>query len=272
MDSFYRQMWEEAAYLPSDNRETQVEKKYFNKIILTKNHFPETDFLYYTMEIKEDLFNNDALKERVVKELCALLEVYFKKYGIKKKSTVLVAGLGNEKVTADSLGCEVTNRLYVTSHLYAERNIMSRFGNLMCCKCGVSGTTGIASFDVLSAIANRVKPDIIIAVDTLACNATARLAHTIQITDSGIEPGGGVNNAKTKLTSSSLGVPVLAIGVPLVVYVKKILTEYLSDTVIDIDKTLAELVVTAKEIDFQISDFSHVIAESLNRTVHRAQE
>lgn len=272
MDRYYREMWDEAAVLPSDNRETRVEKKYFNKIIITQNRFPDTGATYYTMELKDELFNNDALKERVVKELCAILDSYLKKYGVRKNSKVLVAALGNEKVTADSLGCKVSDKLYVTSHLYSEKNIMSRFGNLMSFKCGVSGATGIASFDVLSAVSARVKPDLVIAVDTLACNATPRLAHTVQLTDSGIEPGGGVGNSKTKLTAQSLGVPILAIGVPLVVYVKKILAEYLSDMTVELDKTVSELVVTAKEIDFQIADFSFVIAESVNRAVHRAQE
>ncbi|NCA93040.1 GPR endopeptidase, partial [bacterium] len=94
------------------------------------------------------------------------------------------------------------------------------------------------------------------------------LAKNIQISDSGIEPGGGINNPQTKLTQDTLGIPVVAIGVPLVIYVKRILIEFLGENNIKTDSDLLSLVVTAKEIDFLIKDYSHIISESINRLVH----
>lgn len=272
MDNRYREMLDEAALLTLKKEDTSVEKKYFNKIIITKTDFPDSDKRCFTIEIKEDLFNNDGAKERTINELSAIIIKFFEKYGIGRNSAVLVAALGNDKVTADSLGCAVNDKLLVTSHLYDENDVKKKYGNLMSIKCGVSGTTGIASYDVLSSVSERLKPDIIIAVDTLACGSVARLGHTVQISDNGIEPGGGVGNAQTRLSDSSLGIPVIAIGVPLVIYAKKIIMEYLADKTAFIDKSVANLVVTTKEVDFQISDFSYVVAEAINRAVHRSRD
>lgn len=270
MKENYRNMWEEALVKPSLRGVKSTENKYFNRIEITKNYFPETDSACYTLSVRKELFGDDRLKEKLTQELCRILSEFIKKYRIDKNSPILVAGLGNENITADSLGGAVLDKLYVTSHLYSEKSVFEKFGNLAGLKCGVSGTTGIASFDVLSGVAEKIRPSLIIAVDALACSSISRLGKTIQISDSGIEPGGGVANPKPRLDKSSLGVPVLAIGVPLVVYAKKILAEYLSDKSLPVftDETLSSLVVTAKEIDFQVSDFSCVIAESLNRTVH----
>lgn len=270
MKENYRNMWEEALVSPSLRGIKSTENKYFNRIEIVKNRFPENDSTCYTLTVKKELFGDDALKEKTVEELSRIFSEFLKKYLPDKTSPILVAGLGNENITADSLGGKVVDRLYVTSHLYLEKSIFEKFGNLSGIKCGVSGTTGIASFDVLSGVAEKIRPSLIIAVDALACSSASRLGKTVQISDSGIEPGGGVANPKPKLDKNSLGVPVIAVGVPLVVYAKKILAEYLSDKAVSVkpDGTLSSLVVTAKEIDFQVADYSYVISEALNRTVH----
>lgn len=270
MKENYRNMWEEALANPALRGIKSTEKKYFNRIEITKNYFPESDSSCYTFSVRNELFGDDRLKEKLIEELCRILNGFMQKYRIDKNSPILVAGLGNEHITADSLGGAVIDKLYVTSHLYSEKSVFERFGNLSGIKCGVSGTTGIASFDILSGVAERIRPSLIIAVDALACSSVSRLGKTIQISDAGIEPGGGVANPKPKLDRNSLGVPVIAVGVPLVVFAKKILAEYVSDNAaaVNADEILSSLVVTAKEIDFQVADFSYVIAESLNRTVH----
>lgn len=270
MKENYRYMWEEARVAPSLRGIKSTENKYFDSIEIVRNRFPENRSSCYTVTVKKELFGDDALKEKTTEELCRILSEFLKKYLIGKGSPILVAGLGNENITADSLGGKVVDKLYVTSHLYSDKSIFEKFGNLSGIKCGVSGTTGIASFDVLSGVAERIRPSLIIAVDALACSSVRRLGKTIQISDAGIEPGGGVANPKPKLDRDSLGVPVIAIGVPLVVYATKILAEYLGDDLAAVkpDETLSSLVVTAKEIDFQVADFAYVIAESLNRTVH----
>lgn len=265
-------MWEEGALPAAERRIVSEEKKFFGKIIDRRCELPGKKALVCTVELKEDLFRNENFREKVIKELTTILREYFDKYGIRKTSSVLVAGLGNDKVTADSLGSAVCDKLFVTSHIRSQKDIFGRFGNLSALKCGVSGTTGIESFDIISAVTERISPDIILAIDTLSGNSLSRVARTVQLTDGGIEPGGGVANAKRILDRRSLGRPIVAIGVPLVFYVRKILAEFAGQFDGKISDEVGDLVVTAKEIDFQIDDFSVVIAESINRTVHQTAE
>ena len=113
----------------------------------------------------------------------------------------------------------------------------------------------------------QIKPDMVIAVDTLACSSVSRLGRTVQFSDGGIEPGGGVGNAKRSLTFDSLRIPVLAIGVPLVIYATRILSEY-STGKIKTDDDIKDLVVAARETDFLCQDYSDVIADAINGVVH----
>jgi spore protease len=258
-------MWEETGDLLPNSYSTETEKKFFGKITLISGTNVKTGKNFYTVYSREDLFGNEEHKRRLTDEICAVLNKFFKKYSINPQSKILVAALGNEKITADSLGARVAEKLTVTSHLYDDFAIRTHYGNLCSVKCGVGGVTGIESFELLSSAVKAVKPDLIIAVDTLSCGKTERLGHTVQITDNGIEPGGGVDNPKKRLTEQSLGVPVIAVGVPFVIYVTTILSEYgVSKTQNDLN----DLVVTAKEIDFLAADYAEVIAKSINTVVH----
>ena len=113
----------------------------------------------------------------------------------------------------------------------------------------------------------REKPKIVFAVDALACGKTERLAKAVQLSDAGIEPGGGVGNAKKILSTHSLHTPVVAIGVPTVMYARKILAEFCRGDFSE-SETLKTLTVAAKEIDYQIRDFSTAIADAVNTAVH----
>lgn len=268
MTNQYREMWSESGEIDRNLYSTTKERRCLGKMLLTKSQHNDSNNLFFTLQLKEDLFHNDDFMESVIKEVCLLLTTFYKKYSIKKKSKIMVVGLGNEKVTADSLGGIVVDKLFVSSHMFEQKNVFEQYGNLCAIKCGVSGTTGIPSYEIIRAVTEVAKPDIIIAIDTIASTSTSHLAKTIQLSDSGIEPGGGVNNPQTKLNFDSLGIPVIAIGVPLVIYAKRILLEYLSSEKIDIDKELLTMVVTAKEIDFLIKDFSYILSETINRTTH----
>lgn len=268
MTNQYREMWTESGEIDKNLYSSSKQRLCLGKIILSKSQHKDSNNLFFTLQLKEDLFHNDDFAESVIKEVCALLNTFYKKYGIKKKSKIMVVGLGNEKVTADSLGGAVVDKLFVSSHMYEQKNIFERFGNLCALKCGVSGTTGIPSYEIVRAVTEVAKPDILIAIDTIASTSTSHLAKTIQLSDSGIEPGGGVNNPQTKLNLQTLGIPVIAIGVPLVIYVKRILLEYLTEENINIDSDLLTMVVTAKEVDFLIKDFSYILSETINRTTH----
>ena len=267
MSKRYQELFEPTTLAPEAVLYRKERKKYFGKIILTET--AAKNGVYYSVALTEDLFSDERLKSRLGRELREVLETFFNKYGVAKGDKVLVAGLGNEKVTPDRLGCAVCDRLLVTAHLYDTPTISARYGNLAAVKCGVSGTTGIESNAVLRSIVTSEKPKIVLLVDALACNRTERLAKVVQLSDAGMEPGGGVDNAKPILNESSLGVPVVAIGVPTVMYARKILAEFCHGDFSESD-LLKTLTVAAKEIDYQIKDFADVIADAINDAVHNA--
>ena len=265
MSRIYNEMWEETGEAIRNDYATNETKKYFGKITVKVSENKINRKSFYTLTTKEELFENREQKNKLCSELTAVLKILFEKYLVKEHSKILVVGLGNEKITADSLGCRVSDKLTVTSHMYGNLGVRNRYGNLCTFKCGVSGTTGIESFDIVQSAVKATKPDLIVAVDTLSCQKSERLGCSLQLTDNGIEPGGGINNPKRKLTEDSLNVPVIAIGVPFVIYVRTILAEH---GITDDNEATSSLLVTAKDIDFLIEDFSEVIAKAINNTVH----
>lgn len=265
MERIYREMFEETAQLSPENFKSDVKQKHFGKITLQTGENLTTHKQFFTLTSGVDLFNNPEQKRDLCTEISGCLRTLFKKYDVKIDSKILVVGLGNDKITADSLGCRVVDKIIVTSHAYNEMGVRTKFGNLCAIKSGVSGVTGIESFELITSAIKAVKPDLIIAVDTLSCGKSERLGCTVQLTDNGIEPGAGVNNAKKKLTIDSLKTPIVAIGVPFVIHVRTILGEY---DVKNIDEKLSHLIVTAKEIDFLIDDYSDVISDAINTVVH----
>ena len=266
MARIFRELSEEAI-LSDGKYDIKKESRYFGRIEITRSEGKQNGHTYMTVVTKEDLFCNPEAKKRLAEEIKRCFEFYFKKLKLSHHAKVLVAALGNEKITADSLGANVAERLLVTSHFYKEEGVRVKYGNLCAIKCGVSGTTGIESFDVLNGVVSKVNPDLIIAIDTLACSSVSRLGCTVQFSDGGIEPGGGVGNAKKSLTYDTLKIPVLAVGVPLVIYASKIIAEY-AEGKIKSDKTVSELVVGARETDFICRDYADVIADAINSLVH----
>ncbi len=265
MARIYREMFEESAFLPTEEYKSATERKYFGKIVVESGTNSRTGKTFFTITSKLDLFDDEEQKKRLKDELVTSLRFLFSKYSVNPSSKILVVGLGNDKITADSLGCRAADKLTVTSHMYYDEGVRSRYGNLCSFKSSVSGVTGIESFDLIVAAAKSAKPDLIVAIDTLSCGKSERLGCTVQLTDNGIEPGAGVNNPKRKLNSDSLKTPVVAIGVPFVIYVRTLLREAGASSLPD---NLSSLVVTAKEIDFLIEDYSDVIASAINAVVH----
>ena len=175
-----------------------------------------------------------------------------------RAENVLVVGLGNPKLTADSLGSKVFDRLVVTRQLGPEGTQISGI-----CP-NVMGVTGIESFDVIKGVCERVKPDLIIAVDSLASATTGRIASAFQLCSSGITPGSGVSNHRMRLDRESLGCKVISLGVPLVVYASTIVNEAVEGA--DISDDIENLIVTPKDIDFLVEECADVIAAAINRT------
>ncbi len=173
-------------------------------------------------------------------------------------SSVLVVGLGNPKLTADSLGSKVFDRLVVTrEHGYAGTQISGICPNVM-------GVTGIESFDVIKGVVERTKPDLVVAVDSLASASTGRIASAFQLCSSGITPGSGVSNHRMRLSADSLGCRVISLGVPLVVYAGTIISEAVKDAVVDDE--IGGLIVTPKDIDMLVEECADIIADAINST------
>lgn len=158
----------------------------------------------------------DDLTEVVADELDALV---LRTLG-KRPACVLVAGLGNREITADSIGPKTVDRLTVTRHIEQhDKQLFDRFCKVPLCAIapGVLGQTGIETAEMIRGVCDRAKPDLVIAIDALAARATARLGATVQLSDSGISPGSGIGNRRNAIHRDTLGVPVIAIGIPTVV-------------------------------------------------------
>lgn len=241
------------------------------RLIVTR-HIAEKGEVY-TVELTESLFQNDVLKKELSRELARIFKSFIKKYGITRKDLVLSIGVGNEGMTADALGAKTLKYLEITEHFFKAGAGDKSKGRLAAIAGGVSGVTGIASYDVVKGVVERVKPKLMFAVDTLASRKASRLQRVVQISDAGLIPGSGVNNSKEAFSAETLGVPVIAVGVPLVIYAKNILAGYVGDSGhIDLrraERELGELVVTVKEIDASVDDFAKTIANGMNAAVHR---
>ena len=138
-----------------------------------------------------------------------------------KEQSVLVVGLGNREVTADALGPQVVDNLFITRHVVKtygkaayNKQVMNQISSI---EPGVMAKTGMETAEIIKGVVDETKPDVIVVIDALAARSTKRLNRTVQITNTGIQPGSGVGNHRNALTMESLGVPVIAIGVPTVV-------------------------------------------------------
>ena len=169
--------------------------------------------------------------------------------------SALVVGLGNRAITPDAVGPHTMESVLATRHLRAQPNdLFPELRPVCVLSPGVLGTTGIEAARMVQAVVADLCPDVVIAVDALACSEPERLCRTIQITDTGITPGSGVGNDREALKRESLGVPVIAVGVPTVMDIRTV-----SDS-----KALEGLFVTPRDIDTTVSDFSKLAGYAIN--------
>lgn len=235
----------------------------------------------------------DSVSKVMAKELVKLLPQ-------KKNISTFVVGLGNWDVTPDALGPEVVSKILITRHLFQmyQKTEDPTMSSVSAVTPGVMGTTGIETSDIIKGIVEKSKPDLVIAIDALASRKMERVSTTIQISTTGISPGSGVGNLRKQLNEETLGVPVIAIGVPTVVdaatmtndtismVVKALKShskegsqffELLDDMKEDEKYALikeilepygANVIVTTKEIDKIITDISQIIANGINIALH----
>ncbi|MBQ7132300.1 MAG: GPR endopeptidase [Oscillospiraceae bacterium] len=212
---------------------------------------------YITMERNELAITGEDFVE-AASELAAELKQLIPEGG------VLVAGLGNSQITPDALGPKTASMIFATRHLNDELPEAEEFSGLReisVISAGVLGQTGIESAEILYAICKRIKPKAIIAVDALACSDASRLGTTIQICDSGISPGSGVQNKRTELSYKSMGIPVIAVGVPTVVDMHTII-EGLTGSREGL--RLPNMMVTPRNIDRLIDKSSKLLSIGIN--------
>jgi spore protease len=249
---------------------------------------------YITIDVKKlKIATEDEIQkasEIVTNELKKLIDKH-----IQKQEEILVVGLGNVYVTPDSLGPKVINEIDVTRHLinYLPQYVEEGTRPVSAVAPGVLGTTGIETMEILKGIVDNTKPKLIMVIDALASRSIERISSTIQISDTGIVPGAGVGNTRKEISQATLGIPVIAIGIPTVVDLGTIIdegldifigklqekaesNEYLNklkeqDNYEEIKEALApndyNMIVTPKEIDDLIENMKDVIARGINYAV-----
>lgn len=208
------------------------------------------------------LFCNDRDEEAEVDALSEILSGLISKF-VSHKGRILVAGLGNENITPDSLGVRAVSRIAATAH-FAETEEFDELGmrEIAVVETGVLAQTGIESAVQLKYIADGFKPDLILAVDSLACLETDRLGRTIQVTDTGIAPGSGVKNSRKEISARVFNIPVVAVGVPTIniMRVCKILLNVKISTILNFLNYI--LIAVSRGCCFNISKkFAVIIAD-----------
>ena len=179
---------------------------------------------YVTMEIKDINYLEEKDKERVgdlvAKQVSELI-------GTDNTKSIMIVGLGNIAVTPDALGPKVVKNIDITRHLlnYAKDLVEKNTRCVSAISPGVLGTTGIETYEIVNSVVQKIKPDMLIVIDSLASQSIHRIGNTIQLSNTGITPGEGVRNKREALDEESLGIPVIAIGVPTVVDMATITNE-----------------------------------------------
>ncbi|MGJ7921434.1 GPR endopeptidase [Neobacillus sp. LXY-4] len=174
---------------------------------------------YLTIEVTGIRQQDSELQQKVEKVFAHEFSHFLKMLGIKEDASCLVVGLGNWNVTPDALGPSVCENLLVTRHLFQlqPENVEKGFRPVSALSPGVMGLTGIETSDIIFGVVEKTKPDFVIAIDALASRSIERVNATIQISDTGIHPGSGVGNKRKEISQETLGIPVIALGVPTVV-------------------------------------------------------
>lgn len=203
-------------------------------------------------------------------------------------SGVMVVGLGNRDITPDALGPSVVDRTLVTRHMLGGAGMPGGMRSVCAVAPGVLGVTGIESLELVEALVKALRPRAVLCVDSLAARDSRRIGCTIQMTDTGIQPGAGVGNHRRALTEQSVGIPVVSVGMPTVIYAATLARDAFAwlnarggddeaheAALNDMERTLlageiGEMIVTPREIDAIIEDAAGIIASGINRALQPA--
>lgn len=242
---------------------------------------------YITIEAPDMKFS-----EEVYEKACITISEQLRSLcNITSETKTLVVGLGNKMITPDALGPQVISKLMVTSHVKTHMKdfLDDSYSSVCAIIPGVLGTTGIETGDIIKGVADRIKPELIIAIDALASRSIDRISTTVQISDTGISPGSGVENKRKGIDEKSLGVKVIAIGVPTVVDAATIASDSIDMALEDnaslrscfsdtdrrtlirraLSKNAGNMMVTPKDIDLVIERAAKTVANGINLALHR---
>ena len=249
---------------------------------------------YITIDIKKLKIAQDEdiqkSSEILSNELRSIIDTH-----IDKQGEILVVGLGNIYVTPDALGPKVINEIEVTRHIinYMPQYVKEGTREVSAISPGVLGTTGIETLEILKGIVDNIHPKLLIVIDALASRSIERISSTIQISDTGIVPGAGVGNKRAEISKGTLGIPVVAIGIPTVVETAVLVNDCLDLFITELQENAESneylnklkeednyerikdallpkdynLIVTPKEIDDLIENMSNIVASGINNAV-----
>jgi len=246
---------------------------------------------YVTIDIKKLKIAQEEELQKAAETLTNELKQIIGNH-IDQQGEILVVGLGNIYVTPDALGPKVINEIEVTRHIinYLPQYVEEGTRMVSAISPGVLGTTGIETVEILKGIVENTKPKLVIVIDALASRSIERISSTVQLSDTGIVPGAGVGNTRSEISQKTLGIPVVAIGIPTVVetavlvndcldmFIEKLQKEAKSNSYLnqlkeednyeEIKEALLpkdyNLIVTPKEIDDLIESMSSVVARGIN--------
>lgn len=233
-----------------------------------QNPFDRPAGKYTTVELEQVQRLQDEALEKAVEEIAALLSELI------RGKRVLIAALGNNEITPDSLGPKMTSHLMITRPLellQPEVFVKSGFRSVAAVCTNVFGTTGVESAEMIAGVCRQIQAETVIVIDALATNRLSRLCSTVQISDGGMAPGAGVGNHRQLLNEQTLGVPVISIGMPTVMN-GRTLAEDLCEDEQRIGEVLSpfteDLIVTPTQIGVATDNGAKLIAFALNRTLH----
>ncbi len=241
---------------------------------------------YITIEIENTNYLEEEEKRNIIDELSKNISELI---GKDNKKSILVLGLGNVNVTPDALGPKVIKNIDVTRHLinFAKELVDSNTRAVSAIAPGVLGTTGIETSEIVYSIVKKINVDMVVAIDSLASQSINRLGKTIQLSNTGITPGAGIQNKREGIDKNTLGIPVIAIGVPTVVDMATITNETIDKMIQNTDvsgnfsnaskeerySVIAKILdtenymVTPKDIDNVVDVISSIISDSINMSL-----
>ncbi len=249
---------------------------------------------YITLDVKEIKNADEERIEEIAEIMADELRTVIGEH-VSDTDDILVVGLGNRYVTPDALGPKVVPEIEVTRHIleYMPKIMPEDTRSVSAISPGVLGITGIETMEILNGIVQNIKPKMLIVIDALATRKLERISSSIQIADTGIVPGAGVNNARKEISINTLGIPVIAIGIPTVVDLATITNDCINIFIENLQQkamsnsTLNELkekdnyeeikealipkdynmIVTPKEIDKLIDNMSEIVARGINKSL-----